>query len=113
MLKGANKVIGNINISSYNPKAGGSVRLGYTLNAKYQGNGYATEAVVGALKYIKKNKIAMRIVATHDLANDKSGKVLKRAGFIFEGVMLKEGDNNFHTRYDVALYSILFEEIED
>ena len=42
-----------------------------------------------------------------------SGNVLKRAGMTFEGVLRKAGENNFHTRYDVALYSILYEEIKD
>lgn len=113
MTKNEKKVIGDINISTYKSQAGGSVHIGYTLNRSYQGKGYATEAVIGALKFIKKNNIAKRIEATHDIENSKSGNVLKRAGMTFEGVLRKAGENNFHTRYDVALYSILYEEIKD
>lgn len=110
-LKSEKKVIGNINISSYNSKAGGSVHLGYTLNRNYQGKGFATETVKTILQYIKKQGFAKRIVATHDLENYKSGNVLKNSGFTLEGIMRKEGENNYHSRYDVALYSILQEEI--
>ncbi len=112
VLKLNNKVIGDINISSYKPQAGGSVHIGYTINKNYQGNGYATEAVKGVFQYIKKNKIAKRIIATHDVKNVKSGNVLKRAGMIFEGIARKAGENNMHSRYDVANYSILDEEIK-
>ena len=113
LLKTENKVIGSIAISSFKPSVGGVVRIGYMLNPKYQGKGYMTEAVVGLFKYIKKNNIAKRIEATHDVENVKSGNVMKRAGMTFEGIERKAGQNNLHSRYDVALYSILFEEIKD
>ena len=113
VLKQENKVIGDINISAYNKSAGGCVRVGYVFNQKYWGKGYATEAVRGLFRFIKQNKIAKRIEATHDVANFKSGNVMKRAGMTLEGILRKAGENNFHSRYDVALYSILEEEIED
>ena len=112
MTKNEKKVIGDINISTYRQQAGGSVHIGYTLNRSYQGYGYATEAVIGALKFIKKNGLAKRIEATHDTLNPKSGNVLKRVGMTFEGILRKAGENNYHSRYDVALYSILWEEIK-
>ena len=93
-------------------KAGGIVTLGYTLNPKYQGKGYMTECIKGMFKYIKENKLAKRTQATHDVANLKSGAVMKRCGMTFEGIARKAGENNFHSRYDVANYSILDEEIE-
>lgn len=112
-LKEAKKVIGSININLISTKAGGLVTLGWVLNKKYQGFGYMTECVNATLKYIKKNKIAMRVCSTHDVDNVKSENVMKRAGFVFEGVSRKAGDNNYHTRYDVANYSKLYEEIDD
>ena len=111
-LKGENKVIGAVSISSYKKAAGGSVKVGWTLNKKYQGKGYMTECAIGLFKYIKQNKIAKRIEATHDVENVKSGLVMKRAGMTLEGISRKAGENNFHSRYDVANYSILEEEIE-
>ena len=113
VLKAENKVIGDINIVSHTKPAGGCVRIGYVFNQKYWGKGYATEAVKGVFKFIKQNKIAKRIEATHDVSNEKSGNVMKRAGMTLEGFLRKAGENNFHSRYDVALYSILEEEIQD
>lgn len=113
VLKSENKVIGDINITAHAKPAGGCVRIGYVFNPNYWGKGYATEAVKGVFKFIKQNNIAKRIEATHDIANSKSGNVMKRAGMTFEGVLRKAGENNFHSRYDVALYSILEEEIQD
>ncbi|MBQ4535792.1 MAG: GNAT family N-acetyltransferase [Clostridia bacterium] len=55
--------------------------------------------------------MAKRIVAVHDVANPKSGNVMKRAGMTKEGVLRKAGKNNYHTRCDLAIYSILDEEI--
>ena len=110
-LKNEKKVIGSINIMLEDKKAGGIIALGWALNKKYQGFGYMTECVKATLKYIKKNKLAMRIRAIHDVDNIKSGNVMKRVGMTFEGISRKAGENNFHSRYDVANYAILFEEI--
>ena len=51
------------------------------------------------------------ITAKHDTENAKSGNVMLRAGMTREGILRKAGSNNFHSRYDVAVYSILDEEI--
>ena len=110
-LKGNGKMIGDVTISTYKLSAGGSVHIGYTFNKKYQGSGFATEAVRGMLKFIKAKNFVKRIVATHDLENPASGKVLQKAGMTFEGISRKAGENNLHSRYYVANYSILIEEI--
>lgn len=112
VLKNSNKVIGDLGINYKSKKAGGILSIGWSLNKKFQGFGYMTEAVKEMFRYIKKNKIAMRIYATHDVDNIKSGNVMRRVGMTFEGISRKAGENNFHSRYDVANYSILFEEIE-
>ena len=111
-LKSENKVIGSIGFMDYKQKNEGSLEIGYVLNPKYQGFGYMTEALIGAFKYLKRNNIAKRIVCKHDTLNEKSGNVMKRAGMTFEGVLRKDGINNMHSRYDVAVYSILDEEID-
>ena len=111
-LKGENKVIGSIGIVGYSDKNSGEAEVGYILNPKYQGCGYMTEALVGMFKYIKSKGIAKRIVLKHDDDNEKSGNVMKRAGMTFEGVLRKAGECNYHSRGDLAIYSILDEEIE-
>ena len=82
------------------------------LNPNFQGFGYMTESLIGMFKYIKKNNIAKRIVLRHDVDNIKSGNVMKRAGMTFEGILRKAGENNLHSRFDIAVYSILDEEID-
>lgn len=113
VLKDENKVIGSIDIELYSDKAEGIIEIGYILSKDYQGNGYMTEALKGMFKYIKQKNIAKRIFCKHDTENIKSRNVMKRAGMTFEGVLRKAGDyNNTHSRYDFAIYSILFEEID-
>ena len=113
-LKTDKKVIGSIDVDDYSPKAEGIIELGYILNEKYQGFGYVTEALIGMFKYIKRNGLAKRIVCKIDTENIKSRKVAERAGMTFEGVLRKAGNkNNIHViRYDLAVYSILYEEID-
>ena len=112
-LKAEEKVIGSIGIVEFSPKAEGVAEIGYVLNPRFQGNGYMTEALKGMFVYIKKNQIAKRIVLRHDVENVKSGNVMKRAGMVFEGIIRKAGHkNNVRSRYDLAQYSILDEEIE-
>ena len=111
-LKENNKVIGSIGVVRYKEKNDGEVEIGYILNPKFQGQGYMTESLVGMFKYIKQNKIAKRIIVKHDTENIKSGNVMKRAGMVFEGILRKAGKNNHHSRCDLALYSILDEEIK-
>ncbi len=111
-LKESNKVVGSIDIVHHILKGDGEIELGYILNPAYQGFGYMTEALVGMFRYIKINNLAKRIICEHDTLNQKSGNVMKRAGMTYEGTLRKAGViNNTHARYDLALYSILYEEI--
>lgn len=104
------KVIGAISVVEYSPKVEGSAELGYCMNKNYFGHGYMTEAVKGYIEYLFSNNIVKRIQAKHDVENVKSGNVMKRAGMTFEGIRRKAGQNNLHTRHDLACYSILYEE---
>ena len=110
-LKSEHKVIGAITIVDYTPSVEGIAEIGYCLNKKYQGFGYMTEALKNMFVYIKERGIAKRITAKHDTENFKSGNVMKRAGMTFEGIRRKAGKNNLHTRHDLSIYSILYEEI--
>lgn len=112
VLKETGKVIGSLFINNFKPSAGGVAKIGYILSPKFQGRGYATEAVKGLFKYIKQNNIAKRIEGACDTENTKSAAVMKRAGMTFEGIRRKDGQNNFHTRCDMEIYSILWEEID-
>ena len=110
-LKSENKVIGSFSLTGYSTTADGVVEVGYQLNSKYFGKGYAPEMLKTVIKYVFKNNIASRIFAKHDVENINSGKVMKKANMTFEGILRKCISNNKNHRADCALYSILKEEI--
>jgi len=60
--------------------------LGYSLAEKYQGHGYMQEVLVGAVEYIFNELKLNRIMANHLPANDRSANLLKRLGFVNEGL---------------------------
>jgi ribosomal-protein-alanine N-acetyltransferase len=110
--KESGRVVGSIGIVRYSEKNMGELEIGYILRPQARGNGYMTEALKGMFKHIKENGLAKRIVLKHDVENVKSGNVMKRAGMTFEGILRRAGENNLHKRCDIAVYSILEEEIE-
>lgn len=110
-LRDSGKVIGSIGWVGYDAGNSGMVEIGYVLNSRFRHKGYMTEALVGMFGYIKREKLAMRITAKHDTENVASGAVMQRAGMTYEGTMRKAGENNKGGRVDLALYSILYEEI--
>jgi len=110
-LKETGRVIGTIRYSKKSDQAGGIIDVGYLMGKKHQGHGYMTEALRGLFKYIKENKLGMRIYACHDTENLASGRVMRKAGMTFEGIQRKAATNNKNKRADMAFYSILIEEI--
>lgn len=90
-LKDTGKVIGAGSIT-YNAEYG-AYELGYNLNRKFWGVGYATEASKAMIQWAYKNVGARDFFACHANANEASGKVIKKCGFQFE----KYGQ---YSRYD-------------
>ena len=79
--------------------------IGYCIGYNWWGKGYASEALKNILEYI--NDIGfVRIYAVHDVLNGKSGKVLIKNGFEYEGVLRKFDINNDGDFIDVKMYSI-------
>jgi RimJ/RimL family protein N-acetyltransferase len=62
-----------------------SFELGYFLGVGYQGRGLATEASLGALKFLFNDLNAHRITIITRDTNEKSWKVAERLGFQREG----------------------------
>ena len=58
--------------------------LGYCLGRDYWGQGYATEASEGLLRYAFTKLDLSRVIATHYLENEASRHVLDKCGFIYE-----------------------------
>lgn len=113
ILKETGKLIGKIYFEDKN--FFGTWEIGYSFNRKYWGNGYALEAVKGAINYAFSEMNVHRIYAEADVLNTRSIKLLERAGLRKEGVFLKSAyfqkDKNGEPIWgDFASYAILKDE---
>lgn len=61
--------------------------VGYWLGRAYWGQGFATEALGGALGWARKVGRARAIASSHFHDNPASGRVLIKAGFLYTGVV--------------------------
>ena len=82
--KTTNKVIGDLGVHFFGNE-NLQVELGYTLNKKYHGKGYASEVMKMIVDYLFDKYNKHRIIASVDPDNKKSIKLLERAGFKKEG----------------------------
>ena len=64
------------------------------------------EALKAVIDFFMAEVGANRVYARHDTANPNSGRVMKKAGMTFEGVLRRSGRNN-QGIVDLAYYSIL------
>jgi tRNA-Thr(GGU) m(6)t(6)A37 methyltransferase TsaA len=78
--------IGSVIFSRIHRGAMSACFVGYTLDQSEQGNGYMTEALSAALRYMFVDQDLRRIAATFVVGNDRSANVLNRCGFKHEGI---------------------------
>lgn len=85
------------------------IEIGYTLSPKYQGKGYALEAVKAVINYSFSEWKKHRITASVDPDNIHSVKLLERIGFKKEAHFIKSFrmDDQW---YDDCIYAILRDE---
>lgn len=88
--------------------AGERPEIGFWLGRPFWNRGYATEAVRGALKWVKRDWRKHVVVAGHFADNPASGQVLCKAGFLYTGdverrVSLARGRDDVPTRMMVWL----------
>lgn len=79
------RVIGSINLNQIVRGVAQYCMLGYSLAEAEQGRGYMTEALREAIAYGFDTLNLHRIMANYMPHNTRSGKLLKRLGFIVEG----------------------------
>lgn len=107
VLKEVNKLIGTFEFRVKEHNKSGEI--GYTLNSKYWGNGYMTEAGKLILELAFKKLNLERVFAEHATNNPASGKVMQRLGMSCDGILRK--NHMFKGELlDSAYYSILKEE---
>lgn len=71
--------------------AEGIAEIGYGIDEAFQGRGYATEAVQGALRWAFRHPEVTAIEAETDPENAASQRVLAKCGFLPNGIMGEEG----------------------
>ncbi|NMB38908.1 MAG: GNAT family N-acetyltransferase [Firmicutes bacterium] len=104
VLKQEQRCIGciHIRIDDRHDKAS----FGYVLNRDYWNHGYMTEALDQILE-LAFNKLKLnRVESTHYARNERSGRVMQKAGMYYEGVGRQEVKIK-GTYYDVVHYAIL------
>lgn len=87
----AGKLIGMAGLIKRSPEA--EIDLGYAFLPEYWGQGYATEVAQALLNYAINTLKLPRIIATTQLENQQSIKVLERIGMQFEGI-IHEGEKS-------------------
>jgi [ribosomal protein S5]-alanine N-acetyltransferase len=99
------RLIGRISLHRYEPD-NARIETGYSLNPRYWGKGYATEAVKRAVQFsfevLQVNRLGAVILAE----NVASIRVVEKAGLKFEGVR-REYVFIGGTYHDMNCYSIL------
>ena len=116
-LKSENKFIGHIYFNRIEPKNLLTYEIGYIFNKKYQGKGYATEAIQYFIKAQFSKSNIHKIVAHCNPKNIKSWKLLERLKFKREGKLRKniffnKDKNNKPIWLDTYEYGLLKEDIK-
>ena len=106
--KESNELVGDIGIH-FIESDNLEVEIGYTLSTRYQGRGYATEAIISVISYLFDNFNKHRIIASVDPENTKSIALLERIGLRKEAHFKKSIWFNEKWADDIV-YAILEEE---
>ena len=85
-LKTGGEIIGTIDFAETDREAK-AAEVGYQLGKSWWGCGYAAEALQAVIKYYFETVGLNRVWASYDPRNPNSGKVLCKAGMIYEGTL--------------------------
>jgi ribosomal-protein-alanine N-acetyltransferase len=80
------QVIGSVSFTAIQRGIAQMCNLGYSLSAQAQGHGYMAEALGAAIAYVFDTMNLHRIQANYMPRNQRSQSVLKRLGFVSEGL---------------------------
>jgi ribosomal-protein-alanine N-acetyltransferase len=74
-----------VNVYDVHAGSAHSAMLGYSLDGAYEGRGFAREAVEAVIAYAFGTLNLHRLTANYHPANERSGGLLRRLGFVVEG----------------------------
>lgn len=78
-------IVGYASFSQIHRRVAQYCVLGYSVSHEYQGQGYMTEGLSEAIRYMFESQNLHRIMANYMPHNRRSGKLLRRLGFDVEG----------------------------
>lgn len=107
-LKGDDRPIGDISAVHVYEKVN-AVEIGYCMGRAWWGGGLMTEALTAVIGFFMEQVGVNRVAARHDGDNPASGRVMQKAGMVYEGTLRRLGWNN-RGAVDLVCYSILAEE---
>ena len=99
-------LIGDIAVVSWNEKHE-SCEIGYCLSRSCWSQGIMTEALQSVMLYLFESISFHRITLRHELQNAASGRVMAKAGLVYEGCMkeaMKRRDDCFA---DICIYGAI------
>lgn len=83
------------------------VHIGYCIGRKWWHKSYTSEALIGLIRFFFDEVGVNRIESHHDPRNPNSGKVMQKAGLLYEGTLREADVNNQSGFCDAAYYAIL------
>jgi len=81
--------------------------IGYWVGKRFEGRGYATEAVRAIATFARERLGARRLEIRCETRNDRSRRVAERAGFELEGIHRHDGRDFAGALYDTCIYALV------
>lgn len=81
----AGPVIGECNFSNFVRGPFQACFLGYKIDYRHEGRGLMREGLTASISYVFENLRLHRIMANYIPTNERSGRLLRRLGFVVEG----------------------------
>lgn len=104
-VKNTGEVIGSISVVHQSERIK-MVHIGYCIGREWWRKGYTSEALIRLVRFFFEEVGINRIESRHDPRNPNSGKVMQKAGLLYEGTF-READWNNQGICDAAHYAIL------
>jgi [ribosomal protein S5]-alanine N-acetyltransferase len=82
---GGSDIVASINLWNIRRSSIHAAIIGYSVDAAFEGRGYATEAAGAVIRYAFDVLNLHRLETSYQPANERSGRVLRKLGFIVEG----------------------------
>lgn len=83
--KNGEAIVASVNLWSIRRGISQSTILGYSVDAAHEGRGFATESARAAIDFAFTTLKLHRVETSYQPVNERSGRVLRKLGFVIEG----------------------------